>query len=193
MCRVFDSLIGERKMRNLIGASGRGKQRGYTVARSREYTPSPLDPEYLTGRGSDAVWIRRFAQDGGTVIISGNVEMMKVPQEVMAIQATGMIAFYFQSAWNRWDFFEKSSLLLWHWPLLINTVKYATRGDVYRIPASFSKIERFNLVLRSGQLELLTDAPHVDKTLAKARKKLTKSGKAKRPDGQGNLHLPGSK
>jgi hypothetical protein len=115
MCRVFDSLIAERKMRALVGARGRGRNGGYTIVKSRDYNPTPGDQDYI--KGSDAPWITKFAHDGGGILISGNVEMMRVPQEVIAIQRAGIIAFYFESKWNGWNFFKKSSLLLWHWEL----------------------------------------------------------------------------
>jgi hypothetical protein len=103
MYRVFDSLIAERRMRSLIGASGRGRRGGYTIVKSRDYNPTPGDSDYI--KGSDAPWITKFANDGGRILISGNVEMVRVPQEVIAIQTAGVIAFYFETKWNNWNFF----------------------------------------------------------------------------------------
>lgn len=175
-------------MRRLIGANGRGREGGYTTVRSREYNPAPGDTDYI--HGSDAPWMTKFAADNGHVIISGNVDMMKVPQEVIAIQQTGLIAFYFESGWNGWNFFKKSSLLLWHWELVVKTFKAATPGDVYRIPAAFREVHALNLVVRAGQLELLTGSLHTTKALKKVRKKLTRKRSASNgPERQGQLRL----
>jgi hypothetical protein len=180
LVRVFDSLTAERKMRNLIGASGRGKEDGYTVVRSRDYNPSPGDVDYISK--SDVPWLTRFVQDGGQFVISGNVRMMEVPQEVIALQQCGLIAFYFEAGWNRWDFFKKSSLLLWHWELVVDTIKKSKPGDVYRIPVSFTKPASLNLICRTGQLELLIDSPHSEKLLRKVRRKLTRKPSKKLQD-----------
>lgn len=188
MVRVFESLATERKMRRLIGATGRGSDGGYTIVRSRQYNPQLHEPDYL--RGSDAPWITRFAQDGGKVIVSGNVDMMAVPQEVLAMQRSGMIMFFFDAHWNHWNFFKKSSLLLWHWSLVIETAQTAQPGDVYRIPAAFREPGALNCVCRAGQLELLADSPHTTtKEMRKTRKKLSARRRNRASDTQGDLGL----
>jgi PIN like domain len=172
MYRVFEALSAERKMRKLIGATGRGRQGGYTIVRSKDYNPSPDDDDYI--QGSDAPWITKFSADKGEVIISGNVRMMEVPQEVIAIQNAGIISFYFESGWNRWNFFRKSSLLLWHWELVVKTFQAASSGDVYRIPAVFRQVQALNLIARKDQWEMLTDSHHTTQALKKIRKRLTR-------------------
>lgn len=71
MVRVFESLVSERKLRRLIKAEGKGLKGGYEIVRSADYNPSPRDINFV--QGSDVPWIQKFANDGGSVIISGDV------------------------------------------------------------------------------------------------------------------------
>lgn len=188
LVRVFESLTAERKMRRVIGANGRGQEGGYEIVTSRSFNALPGDDDYIKGKGSDAPWINKFAASGGTVIISGNVDMMSVPQEVIALQQAGMITFYFEGKWNLWNFFKKSALLLWHWELIIRTVQNGSPGDVYRIPVAFSDVAKLNLISKARQLEMLVEAPHhATKGLRKVRKRV--STKRVPPKEQGNLEI----
>jgi hypothetical protein len=84
---------------------------------AKDYAPSPTDDDFV--HGSDVPWMERFAADGGTAIISGNTKMLTVPRELLAIQRLGLTSVFFEENWNGWDFFQKCSLLLWHWTAIV--------------------------------------------------------------------------
>ena len=64
MVRVFQTFASERQLRKLSGS--------FEIKSAADYTPRPGDPDYVPR--SDVPWLKRFAADGGKVIISGNTE-----------------------------------------------------------------------------------------------------------------------
>ena len=151
LVRVFEALSKERQIRNSIGSKGFPKD--LEVVAARHYAPSPLDDDYAGN--SDVPWMERFAADGGTAIISGNTAMMSVPHELLAIQRLNLVVIFFEERWNNWDFFEKSSLILWHWKSIIATIKSAKPATLYRIPAKWTQLEKLTRVVGpKGELQL---------------------------------------
>jgi len=90
MVRVFKILAGERQLKWLTA--------GLTVESAKDYTPQKDDPDYK--KKNDEPWIKRFAQAGGKVIISGNTAMKKQPHERLALIETGMVTIFFEGKWS---------------------------------------------------------------------------------------------
>lgn len=128
LVEVFRTFASVRQLKNKTGV--------FEVKSSRDYTPKPSDDDYIAK--SDVPWIKRFAADGGTVIISGNTEMRYVPHERLALTQAGMLVFFFDSKWNNWDFFRKCSLLIYHWPAIARRIKQARPPAFWHIPLSWN-------------------------------------------------------
>ena len=75
MVRVFHTFANEHQLRKLAG--------NVTIRSASDYTPKLGDHDYVSR--NDEPWIKRFAADGGKVIISGNTRMMWVPHERLAL------------------------------------------------------------------------------------------------------------
>jgi hypothetical protein len=73
--------------------------------------------------------------------------MMQVPHEILAIQGLGLIAVFFEERWNHWDFFQKCSLLLWHWTAIIEAVKTEKPATLFRVPSEWSKKRKLNRLI----------------------------------------------
>lgn len=125
MVRVFKALGQERRFR----------KDGLEFFSATEYTPKPSDQDYI--RKSDVPWLTRFGKDGGKVVISGNTRMMDVPLEMQALRQHSFRVFFFERAWNHWDFHEKIALLMFHWPAIIAKIKTAKAGDFWCVPNHF--------------------------------------------------------
>ena len=82
-------------------------------------------------------WLRRFAQDGGKVIISGDRNMKYVPQERMALVELGFVVIFFENQWSNWKFFRKCALLLHWWPVIAAKAlnKRTRAGTFWHIPS----------------------------------------------------------
>ncbi len=68
-------------------------------------------------------------------MISGDVNMLDVPHERLALQQHGFVTVFFERRWNGWDFYQKSALLLYWWPVVIAKVVEAKSGSFWAIPA----------------------------------------------------------
>jgi hypothetical protein len=50
-----------------------------------------------------------------------------------------MVVIFFESSWNQWDFFRKSSLLLHWWPMIVQQLKTAKPTSFWHVPAMWPK------------------------------------------------------
>jgi hypothetical protein len=119
-------------------ASQRGIQRlspGLVIEKAKDYAPEPTDQDFI--RRNDAPWIKRFAAAGGEVIISGDKRMRSVPAEREALVQSKQIVFFFDPAWNNFDFCDKCAMLLHWWPALLVTASKAAKPSFWRIPAGW--------------------------------------------------------
>ena len=146
MVKVLQEFASDRQLLKLTA--------NLRLEKAQDYYPSSGDPDYL--RRNDAPWVRRFANAGGEVVISGNTKMKIVPHERLALVEEGLVVIFFENVWNNWDFFAKCSLLLHWWPRIIKLLKTAKPGTFWRIPASWPpKGKGFLLEVSNEDLKLL--------------------------------------
>jgi hypothetical protein len=129
MVRVFQTFANERQLKKLIGS--------IEVTSAANYAPKLGDADYRPK--NDEPWIKRFAADGGKVIISGDTGMRYVPHERLALIQAGMLVFFFDGKWSEWGFFHKCSLLIHHWPAIATRVKRTKSAAFWQIPLSWSE------------------------------------------------------
>jgi hypothetical protein len=84
MVRVFETFATERQLKKLTG--------NFDIESAKKYTPKPQDDDYVPN--DDVPWIKRFADAGGRIIISGNTNMRNVPHERLALIENGMIVIF---------------------------------------------------------------------------------------------------
>lgn len=122
---AFDEHIAKGIVRVFKTLTEVGDIRDCEVCSAVEYSES--------GDGGDEPWLRRFAADGGTVVITGDANMRQVPHERQAIMETGLSVFFFEKRWNNFSFYNKSAMILVWWTTIH---KYAADHDVscWQIP-----------------------------------------------------------
>jgi hypothetical protein len=142
MVRVFQTFASERQLRKLVGGN-------FEIRSAKDYAPHPGDLDYLAR--NDVPWLRRFAADGGKVVISDNRNMKNVPQERLALVELGFIVIFFENQWSGWKFFRKCSLLLHWWPVIAAKVtnKRTKSGSFWHVPSTWP--ERGKLKAVSNQ------------------------------------------
>jgi hypothetical protein len=126
MVRAFQAFASERQLRKITG--------GFEIKSAADYAPKPGDPDYA--RKNDVPWLKRFAADGGKVVISGNTAMKNVPHERLALVELGFVVLFFENRWSNWKFFRKCALLLHWWPVIARTIKRAKPG-FWHIPCTW--------------------------------------------------------
>ena len=129
MVRVFQTFASERQLQKLSGK--------FEVKSAKDYTPRPGDSDYVAG--SDVPWLKRFAADGGKVVISGNTDMKNVPHERLALIECGFVVIFFESQWSNWKFFRKCALLLHWWPQVAAKARKAKPGSFWHIPCHWQE------------------------------------------------------
>jgi hypothetical protein len=145
MVRVFQSLSNERRFVTT----------GMTIVSAKDYSPNLSDPDYLPK--NDVPWLERFAKDGGVAVLSGDQNMRYVPHEMRALQQLKLTVIFFERAWSGWNFYRKSSLLLFHWQVVVKRLRTAKPGSFWCVPnhwkdGDLRKIE-------APQEAILRDAP----------------------------------
>ena len=128
MVRVFGILARERQLQWLAS--------GLKIESAKDYTPRKGEPDYK--RKNDVPWIKRFADAGGRVIISGDTAMKNQPHERLALVEQGLVTIFFDRTWCNLPFFRKCAILLHWWPAVIATARTAKKGTFWQIPATYS-------------------------------------------------------
>lgn len=128
MVRAFQAFANERQLKKITG--------DFEVRSAKEYAPIPGDPDYL--RKNDVPWLKRFAADGGKVVISGNTNMRWVPHERLALIELGFVVIFFENQWSNWKFFRQCALLLHWWPVVARRIKKAKPG-FWHIPCHWKE------------------------------------------------------
>lgn len=82
----------------------------------------------------DEHWTRRFATDGGRVIISGDTKMRSRLHELAALVESGLVTYMFQRQWSDKSFFTKSAMLLHWWVPVRAHIDSAPQGTCWEIP-----------------------------------------------------------
>jgi hypothetical protein len=90
------------------------------------------------GESGDEHWTRRFAADGGQVIISGDTRMRSRLHELAALVESDLVTYFFQRQWSNASFFTKSAMLLHWWPTVRKHMDTAPKGTCWEIPYQWS-------------------------------------------------------
>jgi hypothetical protein len=86
------------------------------------------------GESGDEHWTRRFAADGGQIIISGDTRMRARLHELAALVESGLVTYFFQRQWSDASFFTKSAMLLHWWKPVRDHMDTAAKGTCWEIP-----------------------------------------------------------
>jgi hypothetical protein len=98
---------------------------GYEVSHvGDEHAPGTKDPD----------WLKQFAQEGGTVIVSGDCNILQNEPDLVAYTETGLISFFPPKPFERLNRFGKIAFWVRWWPEIIEKVKLSSSGDRWRVP-----------------------------------------------------------
>jgi len=86
------------------------------------------------GEKGDEHWTRRFAADGGQVVISGDTRMRSRVHELAALVESGLVTYFSERKWSTVSFFTKSAMLLHWWKPVRDHMETAQRGTCWEIP-----------------------------------------------------------
>lgn len=169
MVRVFQTFASERQLRKLVGGN-------FEIKSAADYTPRPGDIDYRAK--DDTPWLRRFAADGGKVVISDNRDMKYVPHERLALVELGFIVIFFESQWSGWKFFRKCALLLHWWPVIAAKIKSKRTmpGSFWHIPSNWPEKGKLRAVSNEDPRLLKIEAQKAKGRRPKSAKSPAQSG-----------------
>jgi hypothetical protein len=99
---------------------------------ARDYVEDDDEPN------TDVPWLRRFRDNGGTVVISGDKKMRGRPHERSALIECGFIVFFCHPSWNKFQLHEKVARLINLWPQIEEKIVNGQAGDFWELPHAWS-------------------------------------------------------
>ena len=97
------------------------------------YEVSYVGDEHPPGT-SDPDWLRKFASEDGTAIVSGDFRILKNFVELVAYTETGLISFFPPPAFEHLNGFGKVAFIVRWWPSIIDKIKVSATGERWRLP-----------------------------------------------------------
>jgi hypothetical protein len=104
--------------------------------------------------GIDPDWIRKFAAEDGTAIVSGDHDILQHWPNLIAYTESGLISFFPPKAYAYLKAFGRAAFILRWWPAIVEKTKVSNTGDRWRLPMQWTEIDH-------TKMEALKD-PRVD-------------------------------
>lgn len=91
--------------------------------------------------GPDPNWIGKFAEEGGTAIVSGDHDILQHWPNLIAYTQSGLISFFPPKAYEHLKGFGRAAYILRWWPAIIEKIKVSNRGDRWRLPMQWTQTD----------------------------------------------------
>lgn len=157
----LDENISYRVARALVAALP--ERQGYEVTHVIDvHQPSTKDPD----------WLREFAAQGDTAIISGDFNILRNWPDLVAYTETGLISFFPPPSFEKLNRFGKAAFLIRWWPAIIEQIKLSKAGDRWRLPMKWEPSHTEMKVLRDPRVSgrIITQSPGADIILLESKK-----------------------
>lgn len=170
LVKVLQTFAQEKQFRKISG--------DFEIRAASDYTPKPGDHDHLPK--NDVPWLKRFADDGGKVVISGDTRMKSRAHERLALIEHGFVVIFFEQQWSNWKFWRKCALLIHWWPVIAAKIRRTKKPSFYHVPCNW---------VEDGQLRWVSNKdPKLLKIERRAaaerkRKKVTKPNARRPSDG----------
>jgi PIN like domain len=129
LVRVLQTFAKEHQFRKISG--------NFEIKAAADYTPQPGDDDYRPN--NDVPWLKRFADAGGNVVISGDTNMKSRAHERLALIEGGFVVIFFEPQWSNWKFWRKCALLIHWWPVIAAKIRRAKKASFYHVPCNWTE------------------------------------------------------
>ena len=89
----------------------------------------------------DTEWIPALAKEGGWIVISGDLNIIRTRAEKPIWKEAKLTGFFLKAGWIEITPWEQAAKLVRVWPLIIQQAGIAAPGSTYLVPVSGNKIE----------------------------------------------------
>jgi hypothetical protein len=91
--------------------------------------------------GPDPNWIKAFAEEGGTAIVSGDHNILQHWPNLIAYTESGLISFFPPKAYEHLKLYARAAFIIRWWPAIVEKIKISNRGDRWRLPMQWTEID----------------------------------------------------
>lgn len=110
--------------------------------------------------GADPNWLKAFAEEGGTAIVSGDHNIIQHWPNLIAYTESGLISFFPPKAYEHLKLYGRAAFFLRWWPAIVEKVKISNEGDRWRLPMQWTEIDHTKMQpLKDPQVDEPEAAP----------------------------------
>jgi hypothetical protein len=89
----------------------------------------------------DPSWIKKFAEEGGTAIVSGDYAILQHWPNLIAYTESGLISFFPPKAFSEMKAFARAAFIIRWWPAIVEKTKISKSGDRWRLPLIWTQTD----------------------------------------------------
>jgi PIN like domain len=168
LVKVLQTFAKEKQFRKISG--------NFEIKSAADYVPKIGELDHQPN--NDVPWLKRFADDGGKVVISGDAQMKSRAHERLALIEGGFVVIFFESQWSNWKFWRKCALLIHWWPVIAAKIKRVKKPSFYHVPCNW---------VEDGKLRWVSNRDpkliRIERKVAQRRKKSVKVANNRSTDG----------
>ena len=81
----------------------------------------------------DVEWIRTLGEEGGWIVVSGDLDIIRTRAERVVWRGAGLIGFFLKKGWINLPPWEQAWRLVKWWPTLVAQARIAAPGSTYGV------------------------------------------------------------
>jgi hypothetical protein len=93
----------------------------------------------------DAEWISKLGEEGGWVIVSGDLRISRNKAERQAWLESGLTAFFLAGAWGQQKLWSTAWRMIKWWPFIVAQAQSIRPGAGFIVPISGEKLQQLSL------------------------------------------------
>jgi hypothetical protein len=95
--------------------------------------------------GPDPDWIKKFASEGGTAIVSGDHNILQHWPNLIAYTESGLISFFPPKSYQALKGFGRAAFFIRWWPAIVERIKVSNPGDRWRLPMIWQSTDHLKM------------------------------------------------
>jgi exonuclease III len=84
----------------------------------------------------DVEWIRKLAEEGGWIVICGDLNITRTRAEKAVWKNAGLVGFFLKKGWMNLGPWEQAWRLIKWWPTIQTQASLAAAGSTYLVPVN---------------------------------------------------------
>lgn len=111
------------------------------------------EPEFAVANAADEFWALAFKRFGGQIVLSGDKNIAKRPNQILAFKENDLICFFCESRWSEQDHIFKVAHLVYWWPRIQEHLATCQPKDCWWVPMAIHRSDFREVKLPSNVLD----------------------------------------